>query len=201
MTTTNQVRLNFADLTKLGLKSLVKKFEKLGCPVDDVIATNKSKRESGMLLKNFTLVFEDGQKLLIRVKYDGTVFQVKLNNKVKPIKTVDNLDKAISEMVNFIHENSDSYAKNKIATAKRSVAVKIPAVRSTRTEKIANAKARFIESQVISAGLEEQLTESQANNSGLQTQLDEVLKNIEFENERTKSLQAEIDALKAKQEV
>ena len=90
-----QVRLPFEKLTEQNLRPIIKKMEKWGLKVASVDVPNCACRESGFLLKDVTFIFEDGQKMLVRVKSDGTVFQVKLNKKVVPIRHVDDMDKAI----------------------------------------------------------------------------------------------------------
>ena len=93
----NQLKLDFNKLTEKNLQPILKKFAKYEYPVVSVDAPNKGKRESGVLVKSFTLTFEDSQKVLVKVKSDGTIFQVRLNNKVVPIQHVDDLSKAVTE--------------------------------------------------------------------------------------------------------
>ena len=193
-----QIKIKFDDITKSGLKVFTNRFKKFGCPVEDIISTNKGKRESGMFIKEFTLIFEDGQKLIVRVKYDGTLFQVKLNNKVKPIKNVDDFDKAIGEMIDYIQDNSDAYKRNKISAAKRKVMNTAPAIRTTRAEKMTSTQNNLVELQVLSTELQAEFTLISDNSKGMQKQLDEALKNIEQENKRTDLLQGQIEVLKSK---
>ena len=101
-------------MTESSLKPIAKNFDKWQCTVASITATNKAKRESAFLIKDFTFVFKDGQKLLIRVKADGTVFQPKLNNKVVPIRHVDDIDKAVIELVDYVQGNAKAYERAKI---------------------------------------------------------------------------------------
>ena len=102
----NQVKLDFEKMTEAGLKPLAKKFEKWGLTVKNIDSTNKAKRESGFMIKDATFTFSDGQQMLVRVKQEGTAFQVKLNNKVVPIKNVADINKAVIEMVDYIQSNA-----------------------------------------------------------------------------------------------
>ena len=114
-----QVKLDFDKMTEAGLKPWAKKFEKWGLSVKKIDAINKAKRESGYMLKDAMFNFSDGQQMLVRVKQDGTVFQVKLNKKVVPIKNVADMDKAVIEMVDYIQDNAKAYEKAKIQREKR----------------------------------------------------------------------------------
>ena len=183
---TKQVRLPFDKLTESGLKPIVKKFEKWGLKVASIDSTNRQKRESGMLLK-------DGQKMLVRVKSDGTVFQVKLNNKVVPIKNVDDMDKAVIEMVDYVQDNAKAYERAKIQREKRKkLNIQPPRVVTTRQEKIAAAKQSLSELSSANSELEKQNDELSISIAGKQAQWDSLYKELEQETAITKELEREI---------
>lgn len=191
----NQIKLDFENLTKAGLKKLLKVFEKLQCPVASVDAPNKSKRESGMLTKSFTLTFEDGQNLQIRVKADGTVYQVRLNNKVMPIKHVDDLDKAVTEMIDYVQDNAKAYERAKIQREKRKIRVPKPAVLTSRKEKIAQAKEELDQLDASNTALEQQKAELDAAMSDKSGQLERVMRDLDAEKAKTEKLEATLAAL------
>ena len=191
----NQIKLDFENLTKAGLKKLLKVFEKQQCPVASVDAPNKSKRESGMLTKSFTLTFEDGQNLQIRVKADGTVYQVRLNNKVMPIKHVDDLDKAVTEMIDYVQDNAKAYERAKIQREKRKIRVPKPAVLTSRKEKIAQAKEELDQLDVSNTALEQQKAELDAAMSDKSGQLERVMRDLDAEKAKTEKLEATLAAL------
>lgn len=191
----NQIKLDFENLTKAGLKKLLKVFEKQQCPVASVDAPNKSKRESGMLTKSFTLTFEDGQNLQIRVKADGTVYQVRLNNKVMPIKHVDDLDKAVTEMIDYVQDNAKAYERAKIQREKRKIRVPKPAVLTSRKEKIAQAKEELDQLDASNTALEQQKAELDAAMSDKSGQLERVMRDLDAEKAKTEKLEATLAAL------
>lgn len=191
----NQVQLDFDNLTKAGLKKLLKLFQKQKCPVASVDAPNKGKRESGMLTKSFTLTFEDGQDLQIRVKSDGTVYQVRLNNKVMPIKHVDDLEKAVIEMVDYVQDNAKAYARAKVQREKRKIRPPKPSVLTTRKEKIAQAKEELEKLETSNAELEKQQGELSASLEGKNGQLTKVLRDLEAEKSKTETLEATLAGL------
>ena len=191
----NQIKLDFENLTKAGLKKLLKVFEKQQCPVASVDAPNKSKRESGMLTKSFTLTFEDGQNLQIRVKADGTVYQVRLNNKVMPIKHVDDLDKAVTEMIDYVQDNAKAYERAQIQREKRKIRVPKPAVLTSRKEKIAQAKEELDQLDASNTALEQQKAELDAAMSDKSGQLERVMRDLDAEKAKTEKLEATLAAL------
>ena len=191
----NQIKLDFENLTKAGLKKLLKVFEKQQCPVASVDAPNKSKRESGMLTKSFTLTFEDGQNLQIRVKADGTVYQVRLNNKVMPIKHVDDLDKAVTEMIDYVQDNAKAYERAKIQREKRKIRVPKSAVLTSRKEKIAQAKEELDQLDASNTALEQQKAELDAAMSDKSGQLERVMRDLDAEKAKTEKLEATLAAL------
>lgn len=191
----NQVKLDFDNLTKNGLKSLIKIFEKKKCPVTDIDAPNKGKRESGIMTKTFTLTFEDEQKLQVRVKADGTVYQVRLNNKVLPIKHVDDIDKAVGEMIDHVQANAKAYARAKIQREKRKIRPPKPSVTTTRKEKLAKAQEELNQLNASNTALEQQQAELNASMGGKNSQLEQVLRDLDAEKQKTVQLEAELAAL------
>lgn len=192
----SQVVLNFDKLDERGLKKLVKKFQTKGLEIASIDAPNKGKRESGFLTKQFTLTFEDGQQMLVRVKADGTVFQVKLNNRVVPIKNVGDIDKAISEMVDYIQDNAKAYARAKVLREKRKAKPPVPSIKTTRREKLRQAKEHLEKLSQSNASVETQYNESVAKIAEKRAELEAAEKSLVREQERTRALEAEFAVLK-----
>lgn len=187
---TKQVRLPFDKLTESGLKPTIKKMEKWGLKVSSVDAPNRARRESGFLLKDATFTFEDGQKMLVRVKADGTVFQVKLNNKVVPIKHVDNMDKAIGEMVDYVQANAKAYQRAKLQREKRRrLNIDPPAVVTNRREKIERAKAQLTELATANGELDAQAVEMQATVTAKRGELKKAESELAAERDKTIALE------------
>ena len=185
---TKQVVLDFQKMTKSGLLPLAKKFQRYKLEVSDIEATNKPKRDSGQQIKEATFIFSTGQKLLVKVKNDGTVFQVKLNNKVLPIKHVDDMDKAIIEIVDHIDANAKTYLKaqeRRAAKAATGEVGKHP-VRTSRAEQIDKFTARVTELQAEQENM-------QASNGKASGELEQLIATLE-------DLQAELAELQARGE-
>lgn len=194
MSASNQVKFQFDKLTEAGLKPLIKKFAKHQCPVTEVESSNRAKRESGSLVKSFILTFEDGQKMTVRVKADGTVFQVKLNKKVVPIKNVDNMDKAIIEMANYVYDNAKGYAKAKAQREKKKLVPKKPPITTSRKEKISAAKLELEQVNGNVESLNQQVVELSSVWESKGVELSEAEKALSAEQKKTKALEAAIEA-------
>ncbi|MBE6441342.1 MAG: hypothetical protein E7022_03285 [Desulfovibrio desulfuricans] len=195
----NQLVLPFDRLTENGLKPILKKFAKFECPVASVDAPNKAKRESGMLVKSFTLIFEDGQKMLVKVKAGGTIYQVKLNNKVVPVRNVDNMDKAVGEMIDYVHDNAKAYARAKIQRERRKIRPTKPSVTTTRQEKLAQATEDLQQLTQTNADLEKQLADTNTSTATSRAELAAAEKALDAERKKTASLEAQIAELEKAQ--
>lgn len=194
-----QLTLPFDKLTENNLKPIVKKFEKLGRPVASVDAPNTAKRESGVLVKNFTLTFEDGQQLLVRVKAGGTIYQVKLNNKVVPVKHVDDMDKAIGEMYDYLYYNAKAFERAKMQREKRKINPPAPPITTTRKEKIAKAREDFESISQNNQTLESDLSAKQTDLNEYRQKLKELEQALEQERGITVSLESQIAELQKAQ--
>ena len=195
----NQLTFDFEKLTKKTLQPVLKKFQKAGYTVVKVDAPNKAKRESGFLIKNFTLTFEDEQQIRVRVKAGGTIFQVKLNNRVVPIKHVDDMEKAISEIANYLYDNAKAFAKVKAQRERRKLKPPAPSITTTRKEKIEKAKADLEAISQNNADLEKQLAESNSTITDSQTKLEAAERSLAQERAKTASLEAQISQLQKAQ--
>lgn len=199
-TPSKQVRLPFEKLTEQNLRPITKKMEKWGLEIASVDAPNRARRESGMLLKDVTFVFSDGQKMLVRVKSDGTVFQVKLNKKVVPIKHVDNMDKAIGEMVDYVQENAKAYMRAKLQRERRrKLHIDPPSIVTNRQEKIELAKGQLAELNTANEGLQAQISETETTIQTKRAELDKATADLAAERDKTAVLQRTLSELEGAQ--
>ncbi len=161
------IHIDFDKFNKVGLKPILEKFEKEGLPVAGVEADNKAKRESGFQVKSATINFESGQKLLVKTKAGGSIFQVKLNNKVLAIKNVDDLDKAIQEVIDYAKENEKNYQKQRekqLARQKVNVP-KITPANASVAEQITQYQATLDETRAADEDLSTQVTDVENTNA------------------------------------
>lgn len=174
------IKIDFDKFNEAGLKDILKQFEKEDLPVDSVEATNKAKRDMGFLVKSATFIFKSGQKLLLKAKAGGSIFQVKLNSKVMPIKNVDDLDKAVKEVVKYVQNNEEKYLKQKAKRIEdlQKVKVKLP------TDKKAGSVSVARQIETYQSSLEQ-----------LNTSNDAIKRQLETVTETETANQARIDAL------
>ncbi|SKA52948.1 defense against restriction DarA-related protein [Photobacterium toruni] len=122
---------DFDQFNEKGLKKVIDEFQNQNLSVTSVEADNKPKRQSGVQTKKATLHFSDGQKLVLQATAQGSIFQVRLNTRVIPVKYVDDLKKAITEIATKVKSNSKQFQNTLQKRAVRS---------SNRTD--ANSKAK-----------------------------------------------------------
>jgi uncharacterized protein (DUF3084 family) len=191
---TRQVKLNFDRMTESGLKPLTKKLEGHGLKITDIKATNRPKRESGFLTKAAMFEFDTGQKLMVRVKADGTVFQVKLNNRVIPIRHVDDMGKAVKEIVDAVQDNARAFVKaRERRLAKKKLQIDKPApIRTTRKEKIEQQEAALKELQSEADGIQERISATTTTLSEKTGRVEELQAELQTLQERGTTLEQQL---------
>jgi hypothetical protein len=194
------LKIDFEKFNEAGLKPVLTAFKRAGLPVSEVSGTNRAKRESGFLTKTVTFLMKSGQKLIVKAKAGGGIYQVKLNSKVLPIKAVDNMDKALKEVIRHTKANEEKYKK---AKAKRDAKLKdkkipLPKLKPVNT----SVKARITEQEGLIADLTEDNTALTAERDVAagtvdtkQGALDGINAQITEETDRSEGLQGTIDNL------
>ena len=192
------IQIDFEKFNKPGLKPILEKFNQAGLPVADVEATNKAKRESGFLVKSALITFESGQKLLVKAKAGGSIFQVKLNNKVLAIKNVDDIDKAVAEVLSFVKENDVRYqkAKDRAAAHVKVEVAKIKPVNTSVAEQLTALQTQIEEAGAKTETLRGEIAAKQTENAAKLATTTELQGKLAAEIERGNALQREYEALK-----
>lgn len=190
--------INFDKFNKAGLKPILNKFDKAGLPVTDVEADNKPKRESGFQVKTAIINFESGQKLQVKAKAGGSIFQVKLNNKVLAIKHVEDLDKAVEEVISFVKENEKNYQKQKEKQLERQK-VNVPKIKPVNvpvTEQITQFQGAIDETTASNDEIRAQLNEITQARAPKDTELPTLENELQTLKDAGNALQKEYDELK-----
>lgn len=133
---------------KTAPKDLLRIFKRAGAEIAQS-SVGKAKRENSISFKPIFLLFADSQTLEIRVKESGDIYQVKLNNKVLPIKNQDDEKLAVAEIVKKVEQNSQKF-QNMQARKK----VKLPTgLKSTvkRKEEVLQERIKELDSQITEA--------------------------------------------------
>lgn len=92
---------SFADMgvKDRAAKAVMKYFTRAGANVVSQDVSTQVKRTSGISYREMTLTFADSQKLVMRIKQTGDIYEVTLNGKLVPIKNQDDQVKAVAELV------------------------------------------------------------------------------------------------------
>lgn len=107
-------------------KGLLRYFQRAGLKVAQAEANPSTKRSAGVSYREMTLTFADSQKVLLRVKQTGDIYQVLVNGKVLPLKYPDDHIKAVSELVKAMDTGRAAFQK-------KMAAVKVPVPAGIRT--------------------------------------------------------------------
>jgi vacuolar-type H+-ATPase subunit I/STV1 len=173
------IKIDFDKFNEAGLKDILKQFGKADLPVEKVDATNKAKREMGFLVKSATFNFESGQKLLLKAKAGGSIFQVRLNGKVIPIKNADDLEKGVKEVVQYVKKNEVTYLKQ----------------RAKRIEALQKVKIKLPKNKTGSVSIERQIESYNSSLDQLKISNDAIGGQIEEANNVAINYQSKIEAL------
>lgn len=191
------IKIDFEKFNEIGLKPIIKEFEKEGLPVAGVEGSNVAKRESGFLCKTAIFEFESGQKLHLKAKADGGIFQVKLNAMTVPIKNVDDLDKAVKEVIAFVEKNEATYLKRKQKELEK-LKIAVPKIKSVRTSTVQQTE----QMQAALETVNETVAETEADKADITRTVEEkrgtvqtLQAELDAENVKTETLQAELDRL------
>lgn len=128
-------------------KAVMKYFARAGANVVAQDVSTQVKRTSGISFRSMVLTFADSQKVELRIKQTGDIFQVLLNAKLIPIKNQDDQIKAVSEIVGMMDSSRTKFqaklAKTlvKLPPKIRTAAPKIMAVLTEKRDSLKEAIA------------------------------------------------------------
>lgn len=120
---------SFEDLGTKSDKALVKLkqyFSRASAPVVTAEPGAKTLRTSGISYRELFLTFGDSQRVTLRIKQTGDVYQVLVNDKLTPLKAQDDHIKAVAEIAQKLTAGRDKFQK---ALAN----VKVPLPKGIRT--------------------------------------------------------------------
>ena len=136
-------------------KKAIQAFNRAGANVVSSDVDKATSRRAGITFRNVHFTFADGQKVTMAIKQSGDVFEVKLNDKLIPIRNQDDHADAIKEVVGKMDGGRAAYQK---ALAKVKVPVP-PAARVSRATLIKAKEQRRDDLKVAVAEAEKTLEE------------------------------------------
>ena len=189
------VSFDYDNFTESGLKKVTKEFEKNGLNVISVEADNKPKRQSGVQTKKAVFTFDDGQKVTLQVTAQGSVFQVRLNSRVIPVKNVDDLGKAIAEISDKVKANSKTFKKSLRKRDQRNKKDTPSPARTSTKKQLEAYQSQISELQDVNAELTKERDESQKAVQTKQSTKQTLESELEVERSRNAALTAELEQL------
>lgn len=102
---------DLTDNDKTAPKKLITAFKRAGAEIASSWVEGKVKRENGVTYRQICFVFADSQQITLRVKQTGDIYQVRLNNRVLPLKNQDDTKKALGEIVKAVEANANKYQR------------------------------------------------------------------------------------------
>lgn len=132
-------------------------FQRANLPVLDVASDGKTRRVASISYREVTLSFADSQKLALRVKSTGDVYQLLLNGKVTPIKEQDDPAKAVAELVAMLDKSRARFQKRLAAMAMKppeGAKTAAPKLRDTLNTQIAEVREQIVAAKETLAELQ-----------------------------------------------
>lgn len=110
---------SFADLSQKDAKvqKVTQRFQRAGANVVQVDVTANIRRTSGISYRELHLTFADSQRVVMRVKQTGDIYQVVLNGALVPIRDQDDHAAAIAEIAKAMDASRTKFQK-RLAAAK-----------------------------------------------------------------------------------
>lgn len=93
------------------MKELIRAFARAGANVVSSDVAKTTTRRAGVTFRNVSLTFADGQRVVLAVKSTGDVFEVRVNDKVTPIKNQDDHSKAVVEIAGKMDAGRSAFQK------------------------------------------------------------------------------------------
>jgi hypothetical protein len=93
------------------MKELIRAFSRAGANVVSSDVAKTTARRAGVTFRNVSLTFADGQRVVLAVKSTGDVFEVRVNDKVTPIKNQDDHSKAVVEIAAKMDAGRSAFQK------------------------------------------------------------------------------------------
>lgn len=130
-----------------GSIAVKRSFARAGSKVVGVDGDGPVKRAAGVSYRELRMVFGDGQTVTMRVKQTGDIYQVLLNDRLIPIKSQNDHEKAIAEIAKAMDNGRESFQKKLAATLVkpppgiRTAAPKMEAILTERRDSLKEAIA------------------------------------------------------------
>lgn len=101
------------------LRKVTQMLTRAGLQVVDIASDGKTRRLAGISFREVVLAFADSQKLGLRIKATGDVYEVRINGKVVPLSEQDDPAKAVAELAKMLDAGRARFQKRMAALQMR----------------------------------------------------------------------------------
>ncbi len=160
MPQTNSLDFSTPAAGEKSLKTISQQFGRAGQPVVTSEFSPKPKRTSDTTYREAYVTFASGQQLTLRVNTTGDIYQVLINNAVKPLKEQADTAKAIAEIAGLVTKNQAAFQKaqaRKKVTIPKGMTTPKPKVLDALAQQNAELDTQIADRQTRLAALSEQL--------------------------------------------
>lgn len=160
MPQTNSLDFSTPAAGEKSLKTISQQFGRAGQPVVTSEFSPKPKRTSDTTYREAYVTFASGQQLTLRVNTTGDIYQVLINNAVKPLKEQADTAKAIAEIAGLVTKNQAAFQKaqaRKKVTIPKGMTTPKPKVLDALAQQNAELDTKIADRQTRLAALTEQL--------------------------------------------
>lgn len=132
--------------TERALRKVVALLQRAGLQVLKAESDGRNKRVASVSYREATLSFADSQKVTLRVKQTGDVYQVLINDKLVPIAAQDDQAAAVNEIVAKLDKGRDAFQKRLAAMQMKppeGIKTAAPKLKDTLTAQLAEVNAQI----------------------------------------------------------
>ena len=160
---------SFDDLSRndKAVQELERTFTRKGANVLDVAVPSTIKRASGISYREVHISFSDSQTVTFRVKKSGDIYEVRINGRPVPIKSQDDQEKAIEEVVDRLRKGEKAFQR---ALARRQTP-KVPGLRTAAPKIEEQNESAIKELQEMIARLQSEETDWKAKTADVRAQI------------------------------
>lgn len=189
----NYVVVDFDNVTKNGLKSLITTLNGQGEKVETVEANNRKSKKDGVSVKRAKLIFEKGQAITLFIAEHGDIYQMALNGTKQPLPLVTTEKELAKALSVLLKKNQDKFDKSQQRKANK---IK-PTDQPRPLSKSLKSRVEIAENQLSErTQMVSQLNNQLSNNRGeLSSNLDQISKLkalLEAEKIETKQLREQL---------
>lgn len=128
------------------MRRVLSLFARAGLKVIDVAADGKTQRTAGVSFREVGLTFADSQKLALRVKATGDVYEVRINDRKVPVSAQSDPARAVAELVKMLDTGRARFQKRLAAMQMKppeGAKTAAPKLRETLVAQIAEVDAEI----------------------------------------------------------